>query len=163
MKKIVLFLGLLGLLSTSVKVLADDSLNLTAKGAIAVDANTGKVLYEKNADQPLAVGSISKLLTAYLVYESISEGKLSWQTPVKISDYSYQLTQKEDVANVPLEKSEYTVKELLEASLISNANSPAISLAEAISGSEPKFVDKMRDKLKSWGIENAKIVNATGL
>ena len=162
MKKIVLLLSLL-VFFFAPNVAADDDLALTAKGAIAVDANTGKILYEKEADKSMPVGSITKLLTAYLVYEAVAEGKLSWQTPIEISDYPYQLTFEKEIANVPLDNRKYTVKELLEVSLVYNANSPAIALAEAVAGNESKFVDQMKAKLSSWGVKNAKIVNASGV
>ena len=133
-----------------------------AKHAIAVDVPSGKILYEQDAQTPAPVGSITTLLTVYLVYEAIEEGKLSLNSPVDIGDYPYSLTGTV-VSNVSLEARSYTVKELLEAALIASANSATIALAEEVAGSEPAFVDKMKAKLTEWGITDAKLVNATGL
>lgn len=101
-------------------------------------------------------------MTAYLVYEAISEGKLSLDTDVDISDYAYNLTANPYITNLPLEARRYTVEELLEASLLISANSATIALAEKVAGSEENFVKMMKDKLKEWKITDAIILNATG-
>lgn len=162
MKK--LFLTLLTLISfgSATTVFAQD-FDVAAKHAIAVEANSGKILYEKDATQPVEIASISKLLTVYLVYEALEQGKISLSTPVEISDYPYQLTTNSAASNVPMEARNYTVEELLEATLVSSANSAAIALAEKIAGSEKDFVDMMKAKLEEWGIQDATLVNTTGL
>ena len=162
MKK--LFLTLLTLFSfASATTVAAQDFDVAAKHAIAVEANSGKILYEKDATQPVEIASISKLLTVYLVYEALEQGKISLTTPVEISDYPYQLTTNSAASNVPMEARNYTVEELLEATLVSSANSAAIALAEKIAGSEKDFVDMMKAKLQEWGIQDATLVNTTGL
>ena len=163
MKKIITLLLclMLALLSTS-PVKAED-LDLGAQHAIAIDGTTGKILYEKNSDEKKEVGGISNLLTTYLVYEAIQQGKISLTDDVDISDKAYQLTAVEGISNVPLEARKYKVKDLLTALLVSNANSAAIALAEKVAGSEEKFVLLMKAKLKDWGITDATIVNTSGL
>ena len=162
MKK--LFLTLLTLISfgSATTVFAQD-FDVAAKHAIAVEANSGKILYEKDATQPVEIASISKLLTVYLVYEALEQGKISLSTPVEISDYPYQLTTNSAASNVPMEARNYTVEDVLEATLVSSANSAAIALAEKIAGSEKDFVDMMKAKLQEWGIQDATLVNTTGL
>ena len=160
MKKLFVFLLLFfGLIAKP--VLADDY-EIAAKSAIAVDANSGKILYEKEATSPLEVGAITNILTVYLVYEAIADGKLSLETEVDISDYAYQLTVNPSIANLPLEARRYKVKDLLNASLLASANSATIALAEKVGGSEENFVKMMKAKLKEWNISDATIVNATG-
>lgn len=160
MKKLLLILFLIiGMGAATVKA---DEYDLAAKSAIAVDASSGKILYEKNSTTPIEVGSLTHLLTAYLVYEAISEGKLSLDTDVDISDYAYNLTANSYITNLPLEARRYTVEELLEASLLVSANSATIALAEKVAGSEENFVKMMKDKLKEWKITDATILNATG-
>ena len=163
MKKIITLLLclILTLLSTS-PVRAED-LDLGAQHAIAIDETTGKILYEKNSDEKKEVGGISNLLTTYLVYEAIQQGKISLNDDVDISDKAYQLTAVEGISNVPMEARKYKVKDLLTALLVSNANSAAIALAEKVAGSEEQFVLLMKAKLKDWGITDATIVNASGL
>ncbi len=164
MKKPLFYLfSVLAILLFSSRTVFSDDFNPPTKNAFVFELNTGKILYTKKADEKTEIASITKLLTIYLVYKEIENHNLDWNDTVNISDYSYNLTVDGIVSNVPLDKREYTVKELVEAVLIGNANSPAISLAEHISGSEPKFVDKMKKQLKEWGIKDAKIVNASGL
>ena len=135
----------------------------SAKHAVAVEANTGKILYEKDATTSTGIGSIIKLLTAYMVYKAVDQGDLKWNSKVDISDYPFELTVSAGVSNIPLDARKYTVKQLLDATLISSANSASIALAEEIGGTESKFVDMMKAQLKDWGITDAKIVNASGL
>ncbi|QPS70817.1 serine hydrolase [Lactococcus garvieae] len=167
MKKfLTIFLALLLLLSplTATNAYAD-SFSVAAKSSIAVDANSGKVLYSQNAtDSSTRIASITKLLTAYLVYKSIDEKKISWDTKVPISDYAYNLTMNSNASNIPLaEGTEISVKDLLNALLLPSANSAAIALAEKIAGSEPKFVDMMMAQLKEWGITDAHLYSSSGL
>ena len=157
MKKFIVLLFTCFLCSICSPVLADE-FDVSAKNAIAFDANTGKILYEKEASTPVPIGSLTKLLTAYLVYDAIQAEKFTMDTQVEISEYALNLTTNYDISNLPLDKGIYTVEELLEASLIANANSATISLAEKVAGSEKKFVDLMKAKLKEWGISDAKIV-----
>ena len=162
MKKLFLTLISLFLFGSATTVSAQD-FDVAAKHAIAVEVNSGKILYEKDATQPVEIASISKILTVYLVYEALEQGKISLSTPVEISDYPYQLTTNSEASNVPMEARNYTVEELLEATLVSSANSAAIALAEKIAGSEKDFVDMMKAKLLEWGIQDATLVNTTGL
>lgn len=136
---------------------------VAAKHAIAIETTTGKVLYEKDATTPDGIASMTKILTAYMVYKAVDQGTMNWDTEVEISDYPFKLTVNAEAANIPLENRNYSVKQLLDASLISSANSAAIALAEKIGGTESNFVDMMMAQLKDWGIEDAHLVNASGL
>ncbi|MFZ7177085.1 D-alanyl-D-alanine carboxypeptidase PBP3 [Streptococcus hyovaginalis] len=157
-------LGLVVLLALSSNhVQAAEEFEAKAEHAIAVEADTGKILYAKDAKKPDAIASITKILTVYMVYKEIDQGNLTWDTKVDISDYPYQLTVNPDASNVPMEDRKYTVKQLVDAAMIASANSAAIALAEHIGGSEPRFVDMMTKQLKEWGITDAKLVNASGL
>lgn len=164
MKRLYLFLiAFLVAVALPMSVHAADKYRTDAEHAIAIEAQTGKILYEQSATTPASIASISNLLTIYLVYEAIDQGKLSLDTPVAISDYAYNLTISSPVTNIPLDKRSYSVQELINASLIASANSATIALAEQVAGSEAAFVDLMKEKLASWGISDATIVNATGL
>ena len=162
MKKVFAVLALL-LAFIGNKVAADDTFDVAAKHAIAVEASTGKVLYEKDATTPDGIASMTKILTVYLTYKEIDKGNLSWDTKVPISDYAYDLTANSDASNVPMEAREYTVEQLVNAAMVASANSAAIALAEQIGGTESKFVDMMQAQLQEWGINDAKLFNASGL
>ncbi|MGT2888599.1 D-alanyl-D-alanine carboxypeptidase PBP3 [Streptococcus didelphis] len=162
MKKIITIVSLF-IFFFSLDTIHADAFDIPAENAIAFDLDSGKILYEKKAKEVVPVASLSKVLTIYLVYKEIQEGRLSWESPVKISNYPFELTTNYNISNIPLDAREYTVRELVNAMLVTNANSPAIALAEKISGTEPLFVDLMKRQLKDWGISDAKLVNATGL
>lgn len=161
MKKVIAALAIL-LAFIGSSVYADD-FDVAAKHAIAVEATTGKVLYEKDATTPAGIASMTKILTVYLTYKEIDKGNLSWDTKVPISDYAYDLTANSDASNVPMEAREYTVEQLVNAAMVASANSAAIALAEQIGGNESNFVDMMKAQLNEWGITDAKLVNASGL
>lgn len=148
-----------------IKVLsAEDNFSVPASAAFAVDFNTGKVLYNQNADEPLGIASMTKLITAYIVYEEVEKGNIAWTDTVPISDKLKKMSKDPDLSNVPIEDDQvYTVKDALDASIISSANSLTSALAEYISGTEIKFVDRMYEQLKSWGITDAYLVTASGL
>ncbi|MEY8462409.1 serine hydrolase [Streptococcus merionis] len=137
--------------------------SVAANHAIAIEANTGKILYEKNSDEVTGTASTSKLLTAYLIYDAVAKGEASWEDVVNVSNYAYSLSLNTEVANVPLDARAYTLQELFTAMMVNSANGAAVALAEHISGTEPRFVDAMSKKVTEWGIEDAKLVNATGL
>lgn len=140
-----------------------EDFSVPAKHAIAIEVETGKILYEKDAETSDYVGTLSKLVTYYLVYEAIREGKISLDTPVEISDYPFNLTLDTSVTNAILDTRKYTVRDLLYTSIIGSANNSTIALAEKIAGSEPAFVDMMKKKLQEWNISDASLVNSTGL
>nr|WP_257131777.1 D-alanyl-D-alanine carboxypeptidase family protein [Bacillus sp. AFS017336] len=143
---------------------AEDVLGIQAKAAILVDANSGKILYEKNSNAPLPIASMSKMMTEYLVNEAIKNGKISWDEKVTVSEYAHKISQNTGLSNVPLELGgQYTVRELYEAAAIYSANGATIALAEKIGGSEKNFVQLMNDKAKQLGLGDVKFVNATGL
>lgn len=159
MKKLLLIL-LFPLLFLGQSAYADE-IKLSAEHALIVEASTGKILFEKNANQAVPVSSISQLLTVYLVYQAIDQGKLKLNEKVTISDHARSLSQ--TIPNdVPLNESSYTVSDLLNAILVSNADGACVALAEKISGSEKKFVKQMQAKVSEWKLTNTTIVNASG-
>lgn len=141
-----------------------DRLGIKAEAAILLDAKTGKILYEKNADTVLGVASMSKMMTEYIVLEAIKKGKISWDQKVKINEYVHKLSAAPDLSNVGLTQGEdYTVKELYEAMAIFSGNAATVALAELVAGSEKNFVDLMNKKASELGLKDYKFVNASGL
>ena len=143
----------------------NDSLGLNAEAAILVDAETGAILYEKNADVVLGVASMSKMMTEYLVLEAIKDGSISWDQKVMISEYIHNLSSPNmGLSNVGLTQGEqYTVKELYEAMAIFSANAATSALAEVVGGTEKGFVELMNKKAEELKLEEYKFVNSSGL
>ncbi|HHT48977.1 MAG TPA: D-alanyl-D-alanine carboxypeptidase [Firmicutes bacterium] len=155
---------LLFCLPPSVCAQSSDPLRLQVDGAVLADAHSGKILYQKNADQPLALASMTKILTEYIILEAINQQKLSWEDTTAISDYAYRISQNLSLSNVPLRPDEkYSVRELYESMAIYSANGATIALAEMVAGSEGEFVRLMNNKAKEIGMTNYSFVNATGL
>ncbi|SDZ67347.1 D-alanyl-D-alanine carboxypeptidase (penicillin-binding protein 5/6) [Evansella caseinilytica] len=121
---------------------------------ILIDADTGKILYEKNIDQPLPPASMVKMMSEYLILEAISNGDISWDDTVTINDFLVNdLSKQRELSNVPLRADEeYTVRELYESVAIYSANASVMALAEHIAGSEGKFVEMMNEKGKELGM-----------
>jgi len=142
----------------------EDMLNIEADAAILVEAETGKILYQKNIDAVLGIASMTKMMTEYLLLEAIHEGRVKWDQEYAVSEYVYQLSQKRNLSNVPLRRDgKYTVRELYEAMAIYSANGATVAIAEIVGGSETNFVKMMNEKAKQLGLKDYKFVNSTGL
>jgi len=143
---------------------AEESLNIMAEAAILVDAESGKILYEKNAETPLGVASMTKMMTEYLLFEAIEEGRVTWDQEYQVTDYAHQISQDMRLSNVPFRKDgAYTIKEMYEAMAIFSANAATIGIAETIAGTESEFVRLMNEKAEEMGLEETTFVNSTGL
>ncbi|AOV09016.1 D-alanyl-D-alanine carboxypeptidase [Sporosarcina ureilytica] len=143
---------------------ANDKLGIHVDGAILIDADTGKILYEENADTPLGIASMTKMMTEYLLFEAIAEGKITWEQEYKVNEYTYAISQDGRLSNVPLRADgTYTIKELYEALAIYSANAATIAIAETIAGTETAFLKLMNEKAEELGLEGYKFVNSTGL
>lgn len=145
-------------------VAESDNLGLKAEAAIIIDGETGQIVYEKNADKVLGIASMSKMMTEYIIMESIENGKISWDQKVKINKYVHDLSKAPNLSNVGLTEGEdYTVKELYQAMAVYSGNAATVALAQLVSGSEKSFVKLMNEKAKELGLKNHKFVNASGL
>lgn len=143
---------------------ASAEVDVEAKSAILVDGESGKILFEKNADMALPPASMTKMMTEYLVLEAIEQGKISWDTTTRISDYPYSISADPAFSGVGLRQDkDYTVKQLYEAMAVNSDNATTIALAELIAGSEGDFVKMMRQKAEEMGLPDYKFVNSTGL
>ncbi|MFD1318561.1 serine hydrolase [Loigolactobacillus zhaoyuanensis] len=160
MVRVTLILGLL--LGSAGPTLAAETVD--AKAGLAVDAQSGQILFDQSGSEVLPIGSMTKLLTVYLTLNAIKQGKLSWDTQVPVSALAYKLTQDTELTNVPLtENGQYSVRDLYDAALIQSANSAAMMLGDAFAGSQTAAVKQMRAQLQQWGITDAYIVNLSGL
>lgn len=137
-------------------------LKLEAKSAILIEASTGQVLYDMNADEPMPPASMSKMMTEYLVMEAIKSGKITWESIVSPSQYAVDVIGSGQLIG-PGEK--YTVRDLFGAMSIYSANDATVALAELVGGgSEADFVKMMNDAAKKMGFnEKSFFINSTGL
>lgn len=145
-------------------VKAAEEPEIDASAVMAFDSNTGQIIYQKNAKKKVAVGSITKIITLYLVTEAIKDGKLKESDQLTPTPEQAEMTQSDELTNVRLDTDKaYTVKDLYNAAWIVSSNSAAMMLAQKVSGDQASFVKLMRKTLRSWGIKDAEINNASGL
>lgn len=139
-------------------------LNLQANSAILINAINGDVLLDKNSDEPLAIASMSKIMTELLVLEALDEGIIDWDDAVDISDYAYTISHQPGFASIQLDQNQvYSVHDLFHGMAITSANGATIALAEKVAGSEKEFVNLMNDKANELELSNTSFVNSTGL
>ena len=129
--------------------------------AVVVDANSGEVLYAKRADSPRYPASITKVMTLYLAFEAISEGRLKPTDLITVSAKAAA----QPPTKLGLSAGEYiTVDDAMKAIAVKSANDMAVALAEHMAaGSEAKFAALMTLRAQELGMMNTRFVNASGL
>ena len=139
---------------------SDGNLQLNAKSAILIEMNSGKVLFEKDADVKMPPASITKVMTLLLVMEAIEAKKFDYNTEVTCSEHAASM----GGSQIWLEVGEkMTVDELLRASAIGSANDATCALGELVSGSEEGFVSLMNERAKALSMTNTEFKNCSGL
>ncbi|MBR3017130.1 MAG: D-alanyl-D-alanine carboxypeptidase [Clostridia bacterium] len=133
---------------------------LTAPSAILLEAETGAVIFEKNADEQRPVASITKLMTLLLVLEKLDEGSVTLEDKIIVSPAAAGQPGSQAFLDA---YASYPLKDILKATIIASANDGAVALAEYIAGTEDGFVSLMNEKAREMGLENTRYVNCTGL
>ncbi|WP_438435192.1 D-alanyl-D-alanine carboxypeptidase family protein [Gorillibacterium sp. sgz500922] len=146
--------------SSSSKAWAAPELQLNVKSAILIDAATGQVLYENNADEALPPASMAKMMTEYILMERIDSGKLSWDSMVTTSHYAANVG---GSGGMLAENEQLSVKDMLYALSIYSSNDAAVALAEYMASNEQSFVALMNEKAKELGMSKTHFTSATGL
>lgn len=137
---------------------AEDELDCIS--AILMDAKTGTVLFEKNADQSLPLASVTKIMTLLLVMEEMDAGRLNPDDDVTTSEFAASM----GGSQVYLKEGEVmSAEDMIKSVVIASANDAAVALAEHISGSEDVFVKKMNEKASVLGMKNTNFENTNGL
>lgn len=141
-----------------------EPIETSAKQAIIVDYNTGTVLMEKNADQLMVPSSMSKLMTAYLVFEKLKEGswKMTDQLPVSETAWKRHYKSGGSLMFLPV-NSTASVEDLIHGVIIQSGNDACSVLAEAHSGSEEAFAEEATRRARQMGMANTSFRNASGL
>ena len=133
---------------------------LSCVSAILIDAATGQVIFEKNADEERPVASVTKIMTILLTLEALDAGTISLSDTVTVSPNASGMGGSQALldANAP-----YKIEDLLKSTIIASANDSAVALAEAISGAQEAFVERMNARAQELGLKNTHYVNCTGL
>lgn len=136
-----------------------------AKAAVAVNEETGKVVWSKHANTARPIASVSKIMTLYLVLQKIHTTSAKWSDHVKTSNKGLvSMGNSYDCGGFRFKSGhKYTVQELYYAALLDSSNNAAIALGQWVSGSNAKFIDKMNTQAKRWNLGKAHFVSASGL
>ena len=146
---------IIGLSATSPAPAFDTS----AKQAFLIDFDTNQVLFEKDADVLMPPASMSKIMTAYLAFEEIKNGRLGLDDKILISENAWRKGGSKMFVKV---NDEVKVSDILRGIIVQSGNDAAIALAEHLQGSEAAFADKMTKKARELGLIKANFKNATG-
>lgn len=136
------------------------ALELSAPSAILVEASTGKVLYEKEADEERSPASITKLMTLLLIFEEMEKGGLTLEEQVTTSAYAKSM----GGSQVFLEEGEQqTVETMIKCIVVASGNDASVAMAEHIAGSEEEFVSRMNQRARELGMEHSSFEDCCGL
>lgn len=131
-----------------------------AISCILMEAKTGKILYEKNADEALPPASVTKVMTMLLLFEAIDAGTIRLDDTVQASERAASMGGSQIYLKVGEEMS---VDDLLKSLIVSSANDAAVALAEHLAGSEEAFVARMNERAAELGMANTHFENTNGL
>ena len=157
---ILIFLTLFTSLGIS-SVRADDvKLAESAKSAILIEASTGQILFEKNADEKLHPASMTKMMSMLLIVEAIEDGVIEWDQIVQVSENASSM----GGSQILLETGEkMSVRDLFKGVAIASGNDAVVTLAETVAGSVNNFVSMMNKRAKELGLTNTNFKNPHGL
>lgn len=154
------FLLLLILLLLPFKVFALEDLVPNSASSILIEADSGKIIYEKEKDKRVSVASMTKMVAQIIILEEIEKGHIKWSDVVTVSRNASGM----GGSQIYLEEGEkITIEDLMKGISVASGNDATVAMAEVISGSEEKFVKKMNQKIKELGLKNTHFSNCTGL
>ena len=137
-----------------------NAFQVAAKGAILIDASTGKVLFEQDSHKELPLASVTKVMTMLLVMEAADAGKITLDDKVTISERAASM----GGSQMYMEVGEtHTVAELMKGVAMASANDGCVALAEYVAGSEEIFVERMNQRAQELGMRDTHFVNTNGL
>ncbi len=133
---------------------------VSSPSVILMEASTGSVIYEKNADERLRPASVTKVMTLLLIFDALDSGKIKLTDEVTVSEYAASM----GGSQVFLEPGEtQTVDTMIKCIAVASANDASVAMAEYVWGSEAEFVNKMNERAKGLGMDNTNFVNCCGL
>lgn len=136
------------------------NVDISAPSALLMEASTGQVIYEKDADSKRPPASVTKVMTLLLIFDALKNGKIHLDDEVTTSEYAASM----GGSQVFLEPGEVqTVDTLIKCISVASANDACVCMAEYISGNEQEFVNQMNERAKGLGMNNTHFINCNGL
>ena len=145
----------------SVKIFAD--VKIAADHIIVQDHYSGKILYEKDADEKIYPASMTKIMTAIVTFDLLKNGETSLDELITVSEKSWRMSQSGYSSMFILLNDQISVDDLLKGIIIVSGNDACVALAEGLSGTENDFVVLMNEKVKEIGLENTNFNNSSGI
>jgi len=141
-----------------------EAIDTKAREAILIDPSTGTVILNKNADEQMPPASMSKLMTAYLLFESIKDGRVSLDDKFRVSENAWRKGGAASGSSTMFlpPKSEVRVEDLIRGIIVQSGNDACIVVAESLAGSEEAFARRMTDKAQELGMTGSNFMNSTG-
>ncbi|HYM73658.1 MAG TPA: D-alanyl-D-alanine carboxypeptidase family protein [Stellaceae bacterium] len=136
------------------------ALDTEAKHALIVEAETGTVLFDKRAEERMPPASMSKIMTAYVIFGMLKEGRLRLTDELPVSERAWRLGGSKMFVGVG---ARIKVEDLVKGMLIQSGNDACVVLAEGVAGSEAAFAELMNQKAAEIGLKDSHFANATGL
>lgn len=160
MKKLVVSLLVMLLFCPLMVKAEDQALIPNAKNGVLMEESTGKIIFEKNKDEKVAVASMTKMVAQILILEAIEKGEIKWTDKVTASSNASSM----GGSQIFLSTGEVlTVEEMMKGISMASANDATVAMAEFLKGTEIDFVKEMNKKVKSLGLKNTQFKNCTGL
>ena len=136
------------------------AVEVSAPSAVLMEASTGTVIFEKDADTARPPASVTKIMTMMLIFDAIEDGQIHLEDQVTVSEYAASM----GGSQVFLEPGEVqTVDTMLKCIAVASANDACVAMAEYICGNEEEFVNRMNERAAGLGMENTHFVNCNGL
>jgi len=139
---------------------AGAAVDTPARYALILEADTGTVLLDKNAEQRMPPASMSKIMTAYVIFGMLKQGRITLGDELPVSERAWKLGGSKMFVGIG---ARIKIDDLLKGMLIQSGNDACLVLSEGLAGSEAAFVDLMNQKAKEIGLANSHFANTTGL
>ena len=131
-----------------------------AVSGVLMEANTGKIVFQKEADKEVAVASMTKMVAQILILDAIRNGDISWEQMVTVSQNAADMGGSQIYLSVG---EKISIRDLFKGISMASANDATVQMAEVIAGSEDSFVKLMNEKVKEMGLKHTVFKNCTGL
>tara|TARA_B100000767_G_scaffold103390_1_gene99287 strand:- start:9520 stop:10662 length:1143 start_codon:yes stop_codon:yes gene_type:complete len=137
--------------------------NIKARTAILVDYQSGKILYELQPDHSIHPASMTKIMTAIVAFDLLTNNKISLDDMVTISEKAWRMSQAGYSSMFIMVNDEISIEDLLRGIIIASGNDACVALAEGIAGTEENFVSLMNEKAQEIGMNSSNFSNTSGI
>ncbi len=136
---------------------------LDVKTAILMDYNSGKILYELEADMSIYPASMTKIMTSIIAFDLLKKDKIKLDDEVVVSEKAWRMSQAGYSSMFIMLNDKVTIEDLLRGIIVVSGNDACVALAEGIAGTESNFAEMMTEKAEEIGLENTNFTNSSGL